>query len=39
MDRKDSKGFPWIMQGFNDFLEHIEQKIKKYGMVLGFNDC
>jgi hypothetical protein len=39
MVRKDSKGLPWIVQGFNDFLEHMELKIKKYGLVLGFNDC
>ncbi len=26
------------MQGFSDFLEHMELKIKNYGLVLGFND-
>jgi hypothetical protein len=39
MDIKDSKGLPWIVQGFGDFLEHMESKIKKHGLVLGFNDC
>jgi hypothetical protein len=39
MDIKDSKGLPWIMQGFSDFLEHMELKIKKYGLVLSFSDC
>jgi hypothetical protein len=39
MDRKDSKGLPWIVQGFNDFLKHMEPKIRKYGLMLGFNDC
>ncbi len=36
-DIKDSKGFAWIMQGFSDFLEHMELKIKKYELVLGFD--
>jgi hypothetical protein len=44
MDIKDSKGtihgspFEPFMS-ITDFLEHMELKIEKYGMVLRFSDC